>query len=140
MSHKSANSQKTARPKNLLICHRNLFLPISSNFICRSHHFHKKSVLNRPKLDRHTHIIKCRELDYEVSMRYKNDKVNPLSHPIAPHTNYTETKKLPKEMFGNIHTRPMRYPQTTKDNCPQYQIILKCKITLNYQICQLPLK
>ena len=49
-SNKSPDSKKTVRPKNVLIGPRNLFWPISSNFICWSQHFHKKSVSNRPNV------------------------------------------------------------------------------------------
>ena len=48
MASKSANSQKCLGPKMFLNGPRNSFWSITSNFICGTQHFDKKSVSHRP--------------------------------------------------------------------------------------------
>ena len=69
MSHKSANSQKTSRPKNVLIGPGNLFWPISSDFIWGSQPFHEKSVSHRPTRYERGHYINIRAVWNRLFMK-----------------------------------------------------------------------
>ena len=57
MAYRSGNSQKTVKAKMFLIGPRNLYWPISSNFIWGSQHFHKRSVSHRPTASLHIFFI-----------------------------------------------------------------------------------